>query len=419
MNGDQKALSLVNIGDTVREQLKRLDFSSGVEYLADVREVFEPLQLMIESTGNELRALVAKAAAAEDIAELRFVNTQVVSSASDLFLSTRSVLMVQEYCTATRDVIVERALELARRELFFSGTYCDVPFSLLAVGSDGRREQSLFTDQDYLFLHGSIDGDSSRSGEDISDYFGMLGAVFAAKLEEVGISRCSGGIMPVNEDWRGSMQQWLERLDSMFRFEKNDWEKNILNLIALMDTRFVCGDRELGLGFGKIVRSRVRENPQAILQMSRVVSSMKLSRGFLKRFVIEAEGSHKGEFNFKLLAWMPLVMCIRLLAINVGIEETSTLERIKRLRSEGHLTDKMATELTDAYHTITGHRIIQQIKRLKRIIDDDCYINPYELPGHEREELKNAIGWIDELQNMVRSRFSMVTSVDRILTPVR
>jgi signal-transduction protein with cAMP-binding, CBS, and nucleotidyltransferase domain len=245
----------------------------------------------------------------------------------------------------------------------------------------------------------------------------MLGSVFSIKMEEAGISRCSGGIMPVNEDWRGSLTQWHDRLTTMFRFKRSDWEKNILNLIALMDARFICGDRDLGIGFGDMVRSRARDNSEAIRQMARVVSAMRLSKGFLRRFIIEAEGAHKGEFNIKLLAWMPLVMCIRLLAVDVGIDATSTLERIIQLKNGGHLADKTADELTRAYHIITGHRITQQLKRLKRIVDDDCYINPYELPNDEREELKNAIGWIDELQTMMRSRFSISASVDHILLP--
>ncbi len=379
--------------------------------------IVEPLQEKIDSARDELWELVSKAVAAEDSAELRLINTRVVGGAHELFLALRSVPMVQEFCTVTRDVIAERALELARRELYFSGTSCEASLALLAVGSDGRKEQSLFTDQDYLFLHGSGERDVSLSDEEISDYFGMLGSVFVTKLEAIGISRCSGGIMPVNDDWRGSLPQWQERLTAMLRLERSDWERNILGLIALMDARFVCGDRDLGFGFGKIVRSRVKDNPRAIRNMARVVSSMRLSKGFLRRFVVEAEGAHRGEFNLKMLAWMPLVMCVRILAVSVGIEETSTLERISCLRSGGHLAVKMATELTDAYHIITGHRIIQQIKRLKRIIDDDCYINPHELPSNEREALRMAIGTIDELQNMIRGRFSMVTSADRIITP--
>lgn len=419
MDRHQEHPSLAHIGATVREQLERMDISSGAEYLAAVREVVGSFQSKVERARDELQTLVAKAAAAEDTTGLRVVNDQIVSMAGDLFLSLPSVPIVQELCTVARGAIAERVLEMSRRELYFPGAYCKVPVALLAVGSDGRREQLLFTDQDYLFVHGEGGRSSAQSEEELADYFGMLGSVFVTKMDEVGISKCSGGIMPINDDWRGSMQQWLERLTLMFRFERYDWEKNILNLIALMDSRFVCGDRDLGLGFGKLVRSMVRDDPQAIRHMSRVVSSMRLSKGFLRRFVVEAEGDHKGEFNLKLLAWMPLVMCIRLLAVNVGIEETSTLERIKRLHSEGHLNDKMAAELTDAYHVITRQRILLQTKRVKRIIDDDCYLNPYELASSEREELKDAIGSIDELQHMVRSRFAISMSVDRILLPSR
>lgn len=419
MDRHQEHPSLAHIGDAIREQLERLDISSGEEYLAAAREVVDSYQEKVDRARGSLRELVAKAAAAEDTAGLRVVNDQIVSMAGDLFLLVRSVPIVQELCTVARGAIAERVLEMSRRELYFSGAYCKVPVALLAVGSDGRREQLLFTDQDYLFVHGEGGRSSVQSAEELADYFGMLGSVFVAKMDEVGISKCSGGIMPVNDDWRGSMQQWLERLSAMFRFERHDWEKNLLNLIALMDARFVCGDRGLGLGFGKMVRSMVRDDPQAFRHMSRVVSSMRLSKGFLRRFVVEAEGAHKGAFNIKLLAWMPLVMCVRLLAVNIGIEETSTLERIRRLHSEGHLTDKMAAELTDAYHVITGQRILLQIKRVKRIIDDDCYLNPYELANDEREELKDAIGCIDELQHMVRSRFAITMSVDRILLPSR
>src|SRR5450631_845155 len=363
----EKVLSLSHIAAAIREQLTRLDIASGEAYLTEVTSIVNPLQERLDSARDELWELVAKAGTSEDTTDLRQINDRTVSAAGALFVSMNSVPMVQEFCTTVRDAMAERALELARKELYFSGTSCELPLSLLAVGSDGRREQSLFTDQDYLFLHGSGERDSLSSDEAMADYFGMLGSVFSTKMEEAGISKCSGGIMPVNADWRGSLPQWQERLNTLFRFERNDWEKNIITLIALMDTRFVCGDRDLGLDFGEMVRSRVRDTPQAIRHMARVVSSMRLSKGFRRRFIVEAEGNHKGEFNLKVLAWMPLVMCVRLLAVDVGIEETSTLERIKRLRSDGHMTDVMATGLIGAYNTITGHRIIQQFKRLKRI----------------------------------------------------
>ncbi len=395
--------------------MERLDFSSGEEFLVEARASLDSLLNKIETAHRELRSMIALAAAAEDLAALASINARLVSLAGDLFLAGGSVPMVQELCTVAREAIVERVLELARRELFFAGSHCEAPLALLAVGSAGRKEELLFSDQDYLFLHGFGEIISIHPGEELADHFGMLGSLFSRKLEAVGISKCPGGIMPVNEDWRGSLQQWQERLATMFRFEKKDWDKNILNLIALMDVRFICGDRELGQGFGTFVRSQVKDNPQAIRHMARVVSSMRLSKGFLKRFVVEAEGEHKGEFNLKVLAWMPLVMCIRLLAVNFGVEETSTGERIHRLQSGGHLSSAMAEDLNEAYHVITRHRLHQQNMLRKGIIDDACYINPHQLPGPARETLRKAIGTIDELQNLIRSAFSMVTSADRII----
>jgi CBS domain-containing protein len=417
MKGREQRLSLHEVGETVLTYLHRLDFDLAKDYLAAVRTMVSPLREKIDSARAELSRLIAKAAVAQDTAALALINDEVVEFASELFLSVQSVPMVQELCTEVRDAIAERALELSRKKLFFSGTSCEIPVSLLAVGSDGRREQLLFTDQDYLFLIGSEENDHCRSEEETDDYFAMLGAVFADKLEEAGISRCSGGIMPVNADWRGSLQQWQERLATMLRFERNDWEKNILSVIALMDVRFVCGDSQLANGFGAMVRSTVGQDQQAIKHIARVVSSMKLSKGWLKRFVVEGDGAHKGEFNLKLLAWMPLVMCIRLLAVNLGIEETSTMERIARLRGGGHLNEKLAEDLSEAYLVVTGQRILQQIRRLKRVIDDDCYINPHELPTDEREALRTAIGSVDELQSMIRTGFSMVATADRMITP--
>lgn len=413
----ESSSTLTHIAARIAEQLTWLDVDAGETFLADVTGILNPLQVQLAGARDGIRGLIARAEAATDTAELRVVNDLAINAASTIYFSLNSVAMVQEICTRVREAIAERALELARQELSAAGRTSDLPLALFAVGSDGRKEQTLITDQDYLFLYGSGDHDPFASVEAADDYFGKLGEIFSTKMDEAGISRCSGGIMPVNDEWRGTLPQWQERLTALFRFERADWEKNILTLIALIDSRFICGDRELGAIFGKTVRSQVRDTPQALRHMARVVSSMRLSRGFRRRFVVEAEGPHKGEFNIKIFAWMPLVMCLRLLAVHVGIEETSTPGRIGRLRKAGHITDKVADDLHHAYLVITRYRIVQQTKKLKRIIDDDCYLNPYELPSQEREELKDVISVIDDLQNTVRSRFAMTASVDRILLP--
>nr|WP_279342561.1 putative nucleotidyltransferase substrate binding domain-containing protein [Geotalea sp. SG265] len=354
------------------------------------------------------------ARAAEDSSRLRSINDRLIVVAGELFLATGSVPMVQELCSTVRDAIAGRALELARRELYCAGSHCEAPLALLAVGSAGRREELLFSDQDYLFVHGKGEIVSVEMGEEPDDYFARLGSTFAVKMAEAGIPKCSGGIMPANGSWRGSLQQWEERLEQLLRFGRSDWEQDMVMLIALMDIRFICGERDLGTSLCETVRSMVRDEPRAVGQMARVAGSMRLSRGFLRRFIVEAAGPHRGEFNLKVMAWMPLVMAVRLLAVHAGIGETSTQARIEGLRG-GMLTERMASDLTEAYHLLTGLRLAQQNKVRKRIIDDPCYLNPHELPGEERERLRSAIGTVDELLAMIRSMFSLAASADRII----
>ena len=128
----------------------------------------------------------------------------------------------------------------------------------------------------------------------------------------------------------------------------------------------------------------------------------------MKRIWTEGSGEHKGEFNVKLLAWAPLVMNTRILAINQGIPATNTLERILMLEAEGSFSASFARDLIDAYHILTRQRILIQIKALKGIQNDSYYLNPYQLSTTEREQIRHAMIKIEELQKIIHSNFHIV-----------
>lgn len=369
--------------------------------------LIDPLQEEIVNTQRLIAELVLQAATAENSECLKRINNRVVEVGQSMFISLRSVPMILELCTTVRDAIAGRALELAKKESYFSCVAGEIPLTLIAVGSHGRSEQTLFTDQDYLFIHGDIADEDAASEESASKYFGELGSLFVNIMAETGIQKCSSGIMPNCVEWRGSYAEWRRRLFTTTRFQHDDWAKNILNLIILSDARYISGNQDLWLRFAPLVRGEVRENPQIIRSMARVATAMRLANGFIRRFAVEAEGPNKGAFNLKLLAWKPLVTCVRLLALHFGVDNTSTLERIEGLREKGIFSEKAAAGLAESYHIITGRKILQQIKKSKGIIDDENYINPYELAGAEREELYRAIMKIAELQNMIGSNFSV------------
>jgi signal-transduction protein with cAMP-binding, CBS, and nucleotidyltransferase domain len=319
------------------------------------------------------------------------------------FLLTHSVITLHQSCTHYRDLLARRAMVLVASELEAVGRPMpDIPFALVSMGSDGREEQTLITDQDYLIVYG--DGGGAEAEEYFHDYADLL----VDSLEAAGFKRCTGGIMPSNPTWRGSLSQWRRRLLAIVRYETEDYGKNMMDLIVLSDARFVAGDRNLAEELVNTIRSLEHDFSRALWGMAKAATEMKVALGFLKRLWTESSGEHKGEFNLKLLAWAPLVMNVRILSINQGIPKTNTVNRISALEQEGSFSAAQAGELREAYHILTKHRILLQIKVIKNIQKDSYYLNPYELPTEERERIRHAVIRIEELQKMIHTNFSIV-----------
>jgi CBS domain-containing protein len=335
--------------------------------------------------------------------ELKAIHDELNQIELERFLMTYSVSALHHSCTHYRDVLAKRAMTLVAAEMASAGRPVpDLPFALISMGSDGREEQTLITDQDYLIVYG--DGGGIESDR----YFIEYSTLLVDRLEEAGFKRCTGDIMPTNQTWRGSLSQWHKRLLSIVRYEVEDYAKNMMDLIVLSDARYVAGDRNLAEELVSTIRNMEREYSRVLWGMAKAATEMRLALGFMKRLWTESSGEHKGEFNLKLLAWAPLVMNVRILSINQGIPATSTVERITLLEKEGSFSASMASDLRAAYHVLTKHRILLQIKVFKGIQNDSYHLNPYQLPAEERERIRHALIRIDELQKMIHTNFSIV-----------
>ncbi|HIJ94665.1 MAG TPA: nucleotidyltransferase [Desulfuromonadales bacterium] len=334
---------------------------------------------------------------------LKEIHDELNQIEMERFLLSCSVAALHQACTHYRDVLSQRVMKLVSAEMAADGWITpEIVFSLISMGSDGRSEQTLITDQDNLLVY--ADG----GGEQADTYFQEFAVRLVDRLEEAGFKRCNGDIMPTNPFWRGSVSQWHKRLLSIVRYEVEDAGKNMMDLIVLSDARFVAGNQELAEHLIDMIRTMEREYFQVLWGMARAATEMKLALGFLKRIWTEGSGEHKGEFNVKLLAWAPLVMNIRILAINQSIPATSTVERIAMLEKEGSFSATFAQELIRAYQILTRQRILIQIKNIKGIQNDSYYLNPYQLPSEEREHLRHAMIKIEELQTLIHTNFHIV-----------
>ncbi|MCM2359719.1 MAG: DUF294 nucleotidyltransferase-like domain-containing protein [Geobacteraceae bacterium] len=406
----QDTLSQTSEAAFLDDLMERLQ---GVLPLLERGETLQMLQALHRTISQEIdwaegltarqAALMLRIANSGEYPVLMEIHEELNTLEMERFMKVQSVPALHKSCTGYRDLLVHRALKLVEEELAAAGKGCPpVPFALISMGSDGRGEQTLITDQDHLIVYG--DG----GGAEADDFFREFSELLVERLAAIGFKKCTGDIMPTNPTWRGSYSQWRKKLLSIVRYEYEDYAKNLMDLIVLSDARYVAGDQELAESLIELIRGLEQDYFQVLWGMAKAATEMKLALGFLKRIWTEGSGEHKGEFNLKLLAWAPLVMNVRILAINQGIPATNTVRRIELLQEEKSFSAHTANGLKDAYQVLTKYRILLQIKVIKGIQTSSYYLNPYQLPAEERERLRQALLRIEELQKIIHTNFSIM-----------
>ena len=387
------------------EQARSLESGEILQLLTAFREQLSGEISQIEQFTDRRSQLLAGIATCSDYPHLGELHRELNELEMEEFLKVQSVIALHHNCTEYRDLLAGRAVQLVEEELRAAGRgEPPVPYALLSTGSDGRDEQTLITDQDHLLVYGD-DG-----GAEADAWFTEFSLLLVERLDELGFARCTGDMMPSNPTWRGSYQQWRRRLISIVRYECDpaDFGKNMMNLIVLSDARYVAGNRELADWLVETIRGVEQDYFQALWGMAKAATEMKLALGFLKRLWTEGSGEHKGEFNLKLLAWAPLIMNVRILAINQGIPATNTIRRIELLQQEKSFSPAFAAGLINAYVVLTRHRILLQVRVIKGIQKDSYHLNPYGLTTEERESIRQALLRIEELQKTIHTNFSIV-----------
>ena len=123
--------------------------------------------------------------------------------------------------------------------------------------------------------------------------------------------------------------------------------------------------------------------------------------GFFKSFVVEKSGEHKDELNLKVKGIAPLVDIVRLFALEKGVKETSTLERIEELRSRHTIIAEYADELKNAFEFVMLLRIHNQFSQIEAGKVPDNFINPSKLSNLEKRTIREAFTLISRLQDVI------------------
>jgi CBS domain-containing protein len=334
---------------------------------------------------------------------------QVVLIRKNIDLAMHVILehggMAKDICeliTTLNDHLTRKIIALAEEAMVREGHgRPPVSYAWLALGSEGRREQTLRTDQDnaLVFVDHSPDVE-----EEARSYFLNLAEKVVSGLEQCGFPRCKGGIMAVNPKWCQPLHVWKD----YFRHWITDVDypaEEVLATFVFFDCRPIYGQYELVTETAGHILGLLDEGKSFAREMAKTAILHKTPLGFFKRLVVEKSGEHKNKLNLKLNGLTPLVDAIRTLALSQKVFETNTFDRISGLVERESLTPAEADDLRDAFNVIMLTRVRHHVNILRRGGDPDNYVNPDELSIIQRTMLKEAFKAIDRLQGLLELRY--------------
>jgi len=306
--------------------------------------------------------------------------------ASRLLDASVDPLEIAHVVAVAIDALTVRLLEVGWDEL--GDPPC--PWAWLALGSEARQEQGLFTDQDNALMF-----DPAGIDEEVADaYFGRLGAFVNDGLEDAGIPKCRAGVIAGNAEWRGSPTTWQRRFDGWI--EDPGRTGSAFTGIA-MDYRPITGPLDAHLVLDEIIRS-AREHHDFIRHLGAHAVSIRPPKGLLKDGVVLGKGT-TSRLDIKAVGVGLITNTARLLAVMSGLTENRTTLRLRDTTALGWLSEDEIQGLVEAFQLMWQVRLEHQSRCVERGVQPDDLVDARELGPLTRQALKEAFRMIDGAQD--------------------
>jgi CBS domain-containing protein len=346
---------------------------------------------LLRFRGREVLSLVRNIDDAPDFSQLNAMRGEVEKVLRALMQDGALASQACRIVSELNDRVVRRVITLVEEERGAP----PVPFAWLGMGSEGRKEQTLFTDQDNALVFTSDPPASTR------EYFKAFAEGVVAGLAQCGIPLCKGGIMATSPKYFGDVADWKERV-SAWLLKPELGEKELMDTYVFLDFRSIYGERELETSIRSLLAELVGKHPAFLKNLAGPIVSVPMPIGFFKNFIVEKGGKHKDELNLKLYGLVPLVTCAKILALHTTIAETGTLGRLAALRQRGVIPGDLADILEQAFETFLGFKIKGNLADIEKGRELSNHVNPAQLSTRQKQFLKEAFWAVSELQKITK-----------------
>lgn len=345
--------------------------------------------------GNNPSVLIKEVKRAKTTDDLKIIRQKAQNLLQGYLEQRIPIFFVSKIISAINDAITKKAIDFAINEL---AEEPPVSFGWLALGSQGRKEQLLLTDQDNAIVFKDVPREQYQYTQ---NYFLKLAKNVTIKLNTIGFDFCPANMMASNKKWCISLSEWKAQF--------NDWithphdEKIMLSTI-FFDYDLIYGDKNLVDSMSSSIFNSIDKYEIFLnfLGLNALKNPPPLS--FFRQFLVEDSGEHKDQFDIKARAMMPLVDSARILSLSNNIKnQNNTILRLQKLLELEPQNKDLYISCINAFKILLRFRTEQGLKNN----DSGRFIDLKSLNKNDRLKLKSCFKPIKDIQELIKVRFQL------------
>jgi CBS domain-containing protein len=372
---------------------------------------------LVQFQRSSLRILSSTIDKATSISDLKSCSNEILALARRLMAQGVAATSLARLVSHLNDALTRRLIMLTETRLREQSRGELPPWCWLALGSEGREEQTVATDQDNAIIFEG-DGDIWR------ERFMAFAAEVNQGLADIGFPLCKGGVMAMHAKWCRSVEEWHELLGRWFH---SPMPEALLDANIFFDFRGLHGETRLASELRSWLSSQVAEHRlflrslaqdamrDEVAQVNSNGVRLSLARA-LRRRGQTANWLSPAGLDMKRGGTAPVVYFTRILALARGLPATSTDERLKALAGIQAMPESESQQMRDAFDVLQRFRLRAQLAYVGRAATPEGQTAPAaddspnrlaldDLSHHEVEQLSDALATLAGLRSRIEMDF--------------
>jgi len=344
-----------------------------------------------------VREVSAEIQAAGDVPALQGAARSIRRLADGLVAQGIAVETLCQFHTTLNDLLTARAIELASD----AHEVPPVPYCWIALGSEGRFEQTFTSDQDNALIF-----DAPRNeAEALRALFRPFAQNVNDILDACGIARCPGNVMAGNSHWCLTLDEWR---DAFLRWLDEPEPDSLVHAAIFFDLRPVHGASVLAERLREWLVGAAAERPGFIRLLAERATARRPPLGPLWTFSYDRPREYPRAIDLKAGGTSLFADAARVVALARRIPHTSTAQRLRTAGEKGCFSAAGLSALVDGFYFLHQLRLRAQCWP-RRGPGWANRIQPRALNEIDRHVLRQALRQAGRLQDYLALEYRLRT----------